>query len=116
MAQMLGEERVGASVVFRNGRSSNKEYRKYRVKTDAKDDLRMMSEVILRWMKRQDEWPDLLLLDGGKTHLTTIVKVLENNSTIIVVDNKGDTKGYITSKELALSLSKTGYNETSKTT
>ncbi|MBT3641454.1 MAG: excinuclease ABC subunit UvrC [Euryarchaeota archaeon] len=79
MAQMLGEERVGASVVFRNGRSSNKEYRKYRVKTDAKDDLRMMSEVILRWMKRQDEWPDLLLLDGGKTHLTTIVKVLENN-------------------------------------
>jgi len=43
-------------------------------------------------------------------------KVLENNSTIIVVDNKGDTKGYITSKELAVSLSKTGYNESSKTT
>ena len=43
-------------------------------------------------------------------------KVLENNSTIIVVDGKGDTKGYITSKELALSLSKTGYNETAKTT
>tara|TARA_B110000444_G_scaffold34348_1_gene29752 strand:+ start:1 stop:1059 length:1059 start_codon:yes stop_codon:yes gene_type:complete len=43
-------------------------------------------------------------------------KVLENNSTIIVVDGKGDTKGYITSKELAISLSKTGYNETAKTT
>ena len=42
-------------------------------------------------------------------------KVLENNSTIVVVDNKGDTKGYITSKELAISLSKTGYNESSKT-
>ena len=42
-------------------------------------------------------------------------KVLENNSTIIVVDNKGDTKGYITSKELAISLSKTGYNEKAKT-
>jgi len=41
-------------------------------------------------------------------------KVLADNSTIIVVDNKGDTKGYITSKELAKSLSKTGYNETSK--
>ena len=40
--------------------------------------------------------------------------VLENNSTIIVVDSKGDTKGYITSKELAISLSKTGYNETTK--
>ena len=43
-------------------------------------------------------------------------KVLENNSTIIVVDGKGDTKGYITSKELAISLSKTGYNETTNTT
>ena len=42
-------------------------------------------------------------------------KVLENNSTIIVVDSKGDTKGYITSKELAISLSKTGYNESAKT-
>ena len=42
-------------------------------------------------------------------------KVLENNSTIIVVDTKGDIKGYITSKELAISLSKTGYNESSKT-
>jgi len=28
-----------------------------------------MSEVVERWLKRQDEWPDLLLLDGGKTHL-----------------------------------------------
>ena len=41
-------------------------------------------------------------------------KVLADNSTIIVVDDKGDTKGYITSKELAKSLSKTGYNESSK--
>ena len=43
-------------------------------------------------------------------------KVLSDNCTVIVVDNKGDTKGYITSKELAISLSKTGYNESSKTT
>jgi len=43
-------------------------------------------------------------------------KVLADNSTIIVVDNKGDTKGYITAKQLSISLSKTGYNESSKTT
>ena len=42
-------------------------------------------------------------------------KVLAERSTIVVVDNKGDTKGYITSKELAISLSKTGYNEATKT-
>ncbi len=82
MAQMLGEERVGASVVFRNGRPAKKEYRTYRVKTDAMDDLRMMSEVIERWLKRQEEWPDLLLLDGGRTHLNTIIDVLEKNNVV----------------------------------
>jgi len=42
-------------------------------------------------------------------------KVLQDRSTIIVVDNKGDTKGYITEKELAISLSKTSHNEPAKT-
>tara|TARA_B100001250_G_scaffold94960_2_gene79303 strand:+ start:5750 stop:7477 length:1728 start_codon:yes stop_codon:yes gene_type:complete len=79
MAQILGEERVGASVVLRKGRPNKKEYRTYRVKTAALDDLRMMSEVIERWLKRQNEWPDLLLLDGGRTHLKTITKMLEKH-------------------------------------
>ena len=43
-------------------------------------------------------------------------KVLESNCTFVVVDSKGDTKGYVTSKELAISLSKTSYNESAKTT
>ena len=80
MAQLIGENRVGASVSFRNGRPEKKEYRKYTVKGEAVDDLRMMSEVIERWLKRQDEWPDLLLLDGGETHLNTIYKVLKENN------------------------------------
>ena len=79
MAQIQGSERVGASIVLRKGRPSKKEYRTYRVKTDVLDDLRMMSEVVERWSKRQDEWPNLLLLDGGKTHLDSIHRVLEKN-------------------------------------
>jgi len=77
MSQTLGKERVGASVVLRKGRPSKEEYRTYRVRSDAPDDLRMMSEVVSRWAKRQDEWPDLLLLDGGETHLSTIERTLE---------------------------------------
>ena len=41
-------------------------------------------------------------------------KVLQDRSTIVVVDNKGDTMGYITEKELAISLSKTSHNEPAK--
>ena len=77
MSQTLGQERVGASVVLRRGRPSNEEYRTYRVRTDARDDLGMMSEVVSRWAKRQDEWPDLLLLDGGETHLSAIARTLD---------------------------------------
>ena len=80
MAQLQGSERVGASVVFRKGRPSKKEYRTYRVKTEVLDDLRMMSEVVERWLKRQDEWPDLLLLDGGKTHLNSINDLLKRRN------------------------------------
>ena len=77
MAQLQGDERVGASVVLRNGRPAKKEYRTYIVKGEAMDDLRMMREVVERWLKRQEEWPDLLLLDGGETHLKTIRSMLE---------------------------------------
>ena len=42
-------------------------------------------------------------------------KVLSDRSIIVVVDNKGDTKGYITEKELAVSLSKDSHNESTNT-
>jgi excinuclease ABC subunit C len=76
-SQSLGKERVGASVVLRKGRPSKEEYRTYRVNSDALDDMRMMAEVVSRWAKRQDDWPDLLLLDGGMTHLSAIERTLD---------------------------------------
>ena len=76
MAQLQGEERVGASVVMRNGRPAKKDYRTYIVKGNAMDDLRMMREVVERWLKKQEQWPDLLLIDGGHTHLDIIEKLL----------------------------------------
>ena len=42
-------------------------------------------------------------------------KVLADRSTIVVVDKKGDTKGYITEKELAISLNKNSHNEFTNT-
>jgi len=79
MAQLQGNEKVGACITLRNGRPDKKNYRTYKVKQDVFDDLRMMREVVERWLKRQDEWPDLLLLDGGETHLSTISGLLEEH-------------------------------------
>ena len=79
MAQIQGDQRVGASVCFKDGRPNKDEYRKYTVKGGQLDDLRMMREVVERWIKRQTEWPDLLLLDGGKTHLEMITKMIDES-------------------------------------
>ena len=79
MAQLLGDSRVGASVCLRNGRPAKKEYRTYTIKGEAIDDLRMMKEVVERWIKRVEDWPDLLLIDGGETHLSIIADLLEKH-------------------------------------
>ncbi|MEE2747730.1 MAG: excinuclease ABC subunit UvrC [Candidatus Thermoplasmatota archaeon] len=76
MAQLQGEERVGASVCLRNGRPDKKAYRTYTVKDASMDDVRMMRHVVERWLKRQKEWPDLLLIDGGLVHLNEIQSIL----------------------------------------
>ncbi len=59
---------------------------------------------------------DLKLSDTYKVNESVYIeeflpKVLSDRSTIIVVDNKGDTMGYITEKELAISLSKTAHQK-----
>ena len=76
MAQLQGKERVGASVCLRNGRPDKKAYRTYTVKDTAMDDVHMMRHVVERWLKRQEEWPDLLLIDGGIAHLNEIHALL----------------------------------------
>ena len=80
MAQLQGEERVGACISLRNGKPSKKEYRTFTIKSDSMDDLRMMKEVIGRWIKRQEIWPDLILLDGGSTHLSMMENLLQENN------------------------------------
>ena len=37
-----------------------------------------MSEVVERWLKRQEDWR-LVLLDGGETHLSTVSKLLDKH-------------------------------------
>ena len=63
---------------------------------------------------------EVKLADTFKVSESTYIEeflpnVLENRCTIVVVDNKGDTKGYITEKQLAISLSKNSHRDSKKT-
>ena len=79
MSQLQGDVRVGASISLRLGKPEKSEYRKYKVKGKQLDDIHMMIEVVGRWIKNQEKWPDLLLIDGGKTHLDYIFDLLKEN-------------------------------------
>jgi len=78
---------VGGMVVFYNGRPLKKAYKKFKVSQgNGQDDYRSMAEVITRRFNRYFEekatgegfgrLPDLILLDGGKGHVSAIKPIL----------------------------------------
>ncbi len=81
----IGEDaRVGGMVVYRNGRPYKAGYKKFAIKNViGQNDYACMQEVIERRIKRYLEGdesfaplPDLILLDGGKGHVSAVSKVL----------------------------------------
>ena len=77
-----GEEAVGSLVVFENGRPQKNDYRKYKIKTVAgSNDVASLQEVIRRRYKRileeKKDFPDLILVDGGKGQLNAARGALE---------------------------------------
>jgi len=77
-----GEESVGSLVVFENGQPQKNDYRKYKIKTVAgPNDVASLQEVIRRRYKRileeKKDFPDLILVDGGKGQLNAARGALE---------------------------------------
>lgn len=76
---------VGGMIVYRNGRPFKAGYRKFAIKTvDGQNDYACMQEVLRRRMTRYldgDEnfapLPDLILLDGGRGHISAVSEVLD---------------------------------------
>lgn len=87
ISHTAGQEPVAAMVVFENGRPLRSAYRKFRIKTaQGGDDYAAMQEVLTRrldeYIAHRDEGtgfgrkPDLILLDGGSGHVSTVGPVI----------------------------------------
>lgn len=79
ISNFQGSEPTGSMVVFTNGDSDKKEYRRFKIKSkNTPDDFLMHQEMMERRLKRQD-WarPDLLVIDGGKGQVSSVLEVLE---------------------------------------
>ncbi len=74
-----GEYAVGSMVVFSHGVQDKNHYRRFRIRTVAgADDYAMMYEVLKRRYTRSEVLPDLLMVDGGKGHLSVAISVLKD--------------------------------------
>ena len=82
ISNIAGFEATGSVVVFEEGKPKTSKYRKFRIKTVQKiDDFAMLQEVTRRRYKRlrdeEKEFPQLILIDGGKGQLRVCFQALK---------------------------------------
>ncbi|MEO9966164.1 MAG: excinuclease ABC subunit UvrC [Reichenbachiella sp.] len=73
-SNIQGTNPVASMVCFKNGKASKKDYRHFKIKTvEGPDDFGSMREIVFRRYKRLQEekldFPDLIIVDGGKGQL-----------------------------------------------
>ena len=111
ISNIQGVDSIGSMVVFTNGKKDKKEYRRYKIKTViGPNDYDSMAEIVERRLKYGD-FPDLMLLDGGKGRVSAVKKVLNKYNVEIPLwgmykDDKHRTKGLI-SQEKEIELDRT---------
>ncbi len=102
-SHISGTHMVGAMIVEGEEGFLKKAYRKFNIKqASASDDYGMMREVLSRRFKRalkdgdaagSENWPDILLIDGGLGQLSACREVLEDlgilNDVVLVAIAKG---------------------------
>ena len=82
ISHIQGTNTVASMVVFQNGLPKRTAYRKFKVRmTEGKpDDFLSMKEVLTRRLKRLGEpkWekPDLIIIDGGKGQLSSVMQIV----------------------------------------
>jgi excinuclease ABC subunit C len=91
----LGKEHITAGMIVTDGTSFKKsDYRSFKINsvTNSTDDYASMREALSRRLDHLDdesgsfaELPDLILLDGGKGHVSVIKKLLEEENVFIPV-------------------------------
>ena len=83
ISHVQGTNTVASMVYFYNGMPKKSEYKKFKIRTvenGKPDDFKSMREVITRryskLLKEGLEFPDLIIIDGGKGQLSSAVEIL----------------------------------------
>lgn len=85
ISNLYGEQAVGSMTVLINGRPEKSQYRKFRIKTvKGISDVAMMKEVLQRRFKHTEwDYPDVIIVDGGKPQVEAAREVLKKHTIAI---------------------------------
>lgn len=83
ISHISGTSVVGSLVRFRDGKPDKKNYRRFRIRTvEGIDDPAAIAEIVrrryTRMMTEGGDYPDLILVDGGKTQMNAAQKELNS--------------------------------------
>lgn len=83
ISNIFGKEACGSMVSFHNAIADKNNYRRFRIKTvESIDDYKMLAEVLRRRYSRlireRLPLPDLVLVDGGRSHLLAADKEIKS--------------------------------------
>jgi len=95
ISHQSGTNVVGSMVVFINGVSDRREYRKFKLRTQRNDDPASMREIIERRLKHLNDWgrPDLVIIDGGLPQLEAVSDLLNAHKIPFIGRNKSGAHG-----------------------
>ena len=96
-AHLFGTFNVSGMVVFKNGKPSKNDYRKFKITQDKNDDYGTMKEVLyrryFRVLKDNLEKPDLIIVDGGIGQINVALEIIDSlNMNIPIVGLKKNDK------------------------
>jgi excinuclease ABC subunit C len=90
ISNLQGSMVVASQVVFDEGQQRKDLYRRYRIRTvEGQDDFASMTEVLSRRLARavkEQEYPDLIVVDGGKGQLNMALAVLRELGLLEQID------------------------------
>lgn len=115
-SNLFGEYSVSGMVVFKDGKPSKNDYRKFKISLEKNDDYNTMKEVLYRryyrMLMEKSEKPDLIILDGGENQINAAREIISSLNLDIKLaglkkNNKHQTNDLVDEELNVISLDRT---------
>ena len=116
ISNISGFQTVGSMVVYEKGRPKRSDYRKFRNRgVQGADDYASMEEMLTRRLSHYENYPDLIMMDGGRGQVNIALKVMNAVGVYVPVcgmvkDDRHRTRGiYYNNTELPIDRDSEGF-------